>query len=100
MDLKCPGSGEADKNDWDNIDRLSRRDEVKFVIASRVDYEWARDAVRTYDLASKCGQVLFSPVFGAIETKALVEWILADALPVRFQLQLHKFVWPPDARGV
>ncbi|NUM54796.1 MAG: radical SAM protein [Candidatus Hydrogenedentes bacterium] len=100
MDLKCPGSGEADKNDWSNIDRLSARDEVKFVIADRADYEWGRDVVRRYDLAHKCHQVLFSPVFGSVEAKALVEWILADKLPVRFQLQLHKFVWPPDQKGV
>ncbi len=100
MDLKCPGSGEVDKNDWSNIDRLSPRDEVKFVIADRADYEWGRDVVRKHDLASKCNQVLFSPVFGSVDAKALVEWILADNVPVRFQLQLHKFVWPPGAKGV
>jgi len=100
MDLKCPGSGEVDQNDWANIGRLSRRDEVKFVIADRADYEWARSAVRDRDLALKCRQVLFSPVFGSVDPKALVGWILADNLPVRFQLQLHKFVWPPDTKGV
>lgn len=100
MDLKCPGSGEMERNDWSNIDRLSMRDEVKFVIADRADYEWGRDVVRKHDLASRCKQVLFSPVFGSVEAKALVEWILADKLPVRFQLQLHKFVWPPNQKGV
>ncbi|MBM3289715.1 MAG: radical SAM protein [Candidatus Hydrogenedentes bacterium] len=100
MDLKCPGSGEVAKNDWSNIGRLSRRDEVKFVIADRADYDWARGVVREYDLAMKCRQVLFSPVFGSIDAKSLVEWILADDLPVRFQLQLHKFVWAPDTKGV
>lgn len=100
MDLKCPGSGEVEKNDWSNIARLSPRDEVKFVIADRADYEWSRDVVREHDLAARCNQVLFSPVFGSVEPKSLVEWILEDQLPVRFQLQLHKFVWPPDAKGV
>ncbi|MFA6240424.1 MAG: radical SAM protein [Candidatus Hydrogenedentales bacterium] len=100
MDLKCPGSGEVDKNDWSNIDRLSPRDEVKFVIASREDYEWSRDTVRTYNLPTRCGQVLFSPVFGSVVPKDIVDWILEDKLNVRFQLQLHKFVWPPQQRGV
>ncbi|MCC6794364.1 MAG: radical SAM protein [Candidatus Hydrogenedentes bacterium] len=100
MDLKCPGSGEEEKNDWSNIERLSPRDEVKFVIADRADYEWSRDVVRKYDLTARCNEVLFSPVFGPIEPKAMVEWILEDKLPVRFQLQLHKFVWPPDQKGV
>ncbi len=100
MDLKCPGSGEEEKNDWSNIHRLSSRDEVKFVIADRADYEWSRDVVRKYDLAARCNAVLFSPVFGPIEPKTMVEWILEDKLPVRFQLQLHKFVWPPDQKGV
>ena len=100
MDLKCPGSGECDRNDWDNIAKLAPRDEVKCVIADRRDYEWSRDAVRRYDLTSRCAAVLFSPVFGSVEPKALVEWILEDKLDVRFQLQLHKFVWPPDQKGV
>ncbi|MDZ4861143.1 MAG: radical SAM protein [Candidatus Hydrogenedentes bacterium] len=100
MDLKCPGSGEVEQNDWTNIDRLSARDEVKFVIADRADYDWARDVVREYRLSERCHEVLFSPVFGSIDPKALVEWILEDILPVRFQLQLHKFVWPPDQKGV
>ncbi len=100
MDLKCPDSGECDKNDWSNIDVLSHRDEVKFVIASRKDYEWARDTTREHHLSEKCNAVLFSPVFGSIEAKSIVEWILEDSLNVRFQLQQHKFIWPPDEQGV
>lgn len=100
MDLKCPGSGECEKNDWANIALLSPRDEVKFVIADRRDYEWSRETLRRHDLASRCKAALFSPVFGSLEPRALVEWILEDKLAVRFQLQLHKFVWPPDQKGV
>jgi 7-carboxy-7-deazaguanine synthase len=100
MDFKCPSSGEAHRNDWSNVDALTPRDEVKFVIGSREDYEWSRDVLATHGLAQRCKQVLFSLVFGALAPRDLVEWILADALPVRFQLQLHKFVWPPDQRGV
>jgi len=100
MDLKCPGSGEMARNDWDNIARLSARDEVKFVLAGREDYEWARDVVREHQLAARCHAVLFSPVFGAVAPNAIVDWILEDELPVRFQLQMHKFIWPPDAKGV
>ncbi len=100
MDLKCPDSGECDKNHWPNIEALTSSDEVKFVIASRRDYEWARDKTREYDLARRCHSVLFSAVFGAIDAADLVQWILDDKLPVRFQLQLHKFIWPPAARGV
>lgn len=100
MDLKCPGSGEESKNDWNNIAKLSPRDEVKFVIADRADYEWARDKTRELDLPAKVNAVLFSPVFGSQDPQKLVEWILEEGLDVRFQLQLHKFVWPPDAKGV
>jgi 7-carboxy-7-deazaguanine synthase len=100
MDLKCPGSGECDKNDWSNIDALSQHDEVKFVIASRADYEWAAEVVQRYQLADRCNTVLFSPVFGPVEPADIVQWILDDNLPVRFQLQMHKFIWPPDAKGV
>ena len=100
MDLKCPGSGECEGNDWANIDRLSPEDEVKFVLAGRGDYEWSRDVVRKYDLASRCGAVLFSPVMGALEPRSMAEWILEDELSVRLQLQLHKLVWGPEAKGV
>lgn len=101
MDLKCPDSGECAKNDWSNIDRLSgERDEVKFVIASHRDYAWARDTVRHHGLETRCKCVLFSPVFGAVKPRDLAAWILEDGLPVRFQLQLHKLIWAPEAKGV
>jgi len=100
MDLKTPGSGELDKNLWSNIDHLTSRDEVKFVMGSRQDYEWSRDQVQHYDLPSRCRAVLFSPIFGRIDPREIVEWILADKLNVRFQLQMHKFIWRPTQRGV
>jgi 7-carboxy-7-deazaguanine synthase len=101
MDLKCPDSGECARNYWPNLTALRRdRDEVKFVIASQRDYEWSRDVIRTYTLEDKCRAILMSPVFGSIEPRQIVEWILADDLPVRFQLQLHKFIWAPHAKGV
>lgn len=100
MDLKCPGSGMAEKNRWENIPLLTPNDEVKCVLASREDYEWARDHVRTHDLASRVRAVLFSPVFGRIEPRDIVSWILEDRLPVRFQIQMHKVIWDPRATGV
>jgi 7-carboxy-7-deazaguanine synthase len=100
MDLKTPSSGECGRNLWSNIPLLEKRDEVKFVIGSREDYEWSREQTRNHDLANRCGTVLFSPVFGKIESRDIVQWILDDKLPVRFQLQLHKFIWEPKARGV
>src|SRR5256714_1923806 len=100
MDLKTPGSGEVDKNLWSNIEYLAERDEVKFVIGSRDDYEWSRDKVRRFDLPARCHAVLFSPIFGRIDPRQIVEWILTDKLDVRFQLQMHKFIWTPTQRGV
>ncbi len=100
MDLKTPGSGEVDKNLWSNIDHLTPRDEVKFVMGSREDYEWSGDKVHRYNLSSRCHAVLFSPIFGRIDPREIVEWILADKLNVRFQLQMHKFIWSPTQRGV
>jgi len=100
MDLKTPSSGESARNLWSNIEHLTARDEVKCVIGSREDYEWSRGKVRELRLAERCRAVLFSPVFGKIEPRDIVEWIIADELPVRFQLQLHKFIWPPTQRGV
>jgi 7-carboxy-7-deazaguanine synthase len=100
MDLKTPGSGEVDKNLWSNIDHLKAGDEVKFVMGSREDYEWSRDKVQRYDLPSRCRAVLFSPIFGRIDPREIVEWILGDKLNVRFQLQMHKFIWRPTQRGV
>ncbi len=92
MDLKAPGSGEVDKNRWENLDHLNARDEIKIVIASRTDYEWARDLVRSRQLDRRC-PVLFSPAQGQVEPRELAEWILEDGLNVRFQLQLHKLLW-------
>lgn len=100
MDLKTPGSGECARNLFANIPHLTKRDEVKFVIGSREDYEWSRAQVREHDLAARTGCVLFSPIFGRIEPRQIVEWVLEDKLPVRFQLQMHKFIWEPRARGV
>jgi 7-carboxy-7-deazaguanine synthase len=100
MDLKTPGSGEVEKNVWSNIEHLTSRDEVKFVMGSREDYEWSRDKVQRHSLASRCRAVLFSPIFGRIDPREIVEWILADRLDVRFQLQMHKFIWSPTQRGV
>lgn len=100
VDVKCPGSGEADENDWSNLDLLAPHDEVKFVVKDRVDYEFARGAIRRYDLSSRCAAVLMSPVHGALDPRLLSEWMLADRLPARLQLQLHKYIWGPDARGV
>jgi len=100
MDLKCPGSGEAARNLWSNLEHLTARDEVKFVIADRADYEWASDAVRRHSLAARVNAVLMSCAFGRLEPALLAGWILADRLPVRMQLQMHKHVWAPEARGV
>jgi 7-carboxy-7-deazaguanine synthase len=100
MDLKTPGSGEVTKNLWSNIEHLTSSDEVKFVIGSREDYEWSRDKVLEHQLPQRCQTVLFSPIFGRIDPRQIVEWILADRLDVRFQLQMHKFIWTPTQRGV
>ncbi len=99
MDLKCPSSGECEKNDWSNIDRLTNRDEVKFVIGDRGDYEWTKDVMRRYDLSNRC-TVLLSTVFGKIQPVTVTEWMLADRLKARFQLQMHKYIWDPRKRGV
>lgn len=99
LDLKAPDSGEEAANLWENLPRLRATDEVKVVLASRRDYEWAREVVGKYHLGER-GTVLFSPVFGQLDPQQLVAWILEDRLPVRFQLQLHKVVWPPETRGV
>ncbi len=100
MDLKTPGSGEVDKNLWSNIDSLTERDEVKFVIGSREDYDWSYEKVRRFNLTKRCRAALFSPIFGRIDPRQIVEWILADKLDVRFQLQMHKFIWTPTQRTV
>jgi len=100
IDIKCPGSGESGKVHWPNLDRLRSSDELKFVIKDRADYEFARDVVARHDLLARAGAILFSPVHGILDAKALAEWILADRLPVRLQLQAHKYIWSPDTRGV
>ena len=92
VDLKAPGSGESAKNRWANLALLTMRDELKFVIKDRVDYEWARQTITEHRLDAVC-PLLFSPVQGEIDPTALAEWILADRLPARFQLQLHKLLW-------
>ena len=99
LDVKCPGSGMSDRMHWPNLARLTQNDEVKFVLASRSDYEWAREILAQHALATRC-TVLMSPVFGALDPRQLAEWVLADRLPVRLQLQLHKLIWAPDMRGV
>ncbi len=100
VDLKTPSSGEADRNDLRNFESMDARDELKFVIGSREDYDWSRSMLREHRLAERPFALLFSTVYGKLEPRALAEWIIADRLPVRFQLQQHKYVWPPDARGV
>lgn len=100
LDVKCPDSKMDSLNHLDNLTRLRPHDEVKFVLASRTDYDYARAMLRDYNLSSRCAAVLMSCVFGKLEFRTLVEWILADHLDVRFQLQQHKFVWDPHQRGV
>ncbi|HED35144.1 MAG TPA: 7-carboxy-7-deazaguanine synthase QueE [Gammaproteobacteria bacterium] len=92
MDIKTPDSGEASKNCYENIELLSSRDEVKFVLCSRSDYDWANAIIKEYSLVDKC-QVLFSPVHSGLSAQTLADWIIADQLNVRFQLQLHKYLW-------
>jgi 7-carboxy-7-deazaguanine synthase len=99
MDIKAPGSGEAHRMEWRNLDLLKPIDEVKLVIADRRDYEWSRDLVREKTLLDRC-PVLFSPVHGVLDPGELARWILADGLPVRLQVQLHKYLWPGVERGV
>ena len=105
MDLKCPGSGEVERNLWENLDHLKDRDELKFVVADRTDYEWARDVMRERGLGRRpeegtLGAILMSPVWDVLDPSHLADWILQDHLPVRLQTQLHKHIWAPDARGV
>ncbi len=100
MDLKAPGSGESERNRWANIELLRETDEVKFVLADRVDYEWARARIAEHGLEARVGAVLMSCVFGELEPKHLVDWVLEDGLDVRVQLQMHKYIWAPDAVGV
>lgn len=100
MDLKAPGSGESARNRWSNLDHIGAGDELKFVLANRGDYEWMRDVIRARDLSRRTAHLLASTVFGKLATKQLVEWVLADKLTVRVQLQMHKYVWAPESQGV
>ena len=100
IDVKCPGSGEPDRNAWDNLSRLESHDQVKFVITDRIDYEFARDLVRQHGLETRCAALVFSPVHGVLPPARLADWVLADRLPVRLQVQLHKYVWGAQTRGV
>ncbi|HEY6506498.1 MAG TPA: radical SAM protein [Vicinamibacterales bacterium] len=100
LDVKCPGSGEAHRMEWANLDRLRPHDEVKFVIRDRADYDYAVDVVTRHDLTIRAAAVHFSPVHGVMDLRQLSEWVLADRLPVRVQVQLHKYIWDPATRGV
>lgn len=100
LDVKCPGSGESDRVDWSNLGRLRPHDEVKFVIGDRADYEFARSVMDEHALAGRVASIHLSPVHGTMPPKTLSEWVLADRLPVRIQLQLHKYIWDPQTRGV
>jgi 7-carboxy-7-deazaguanine synthase len=100
LDVKCPGSGESGRNDWSNLERLRPHDEVKFVIKDRADYDWARDVLERHGLRQRAAAIHFSPVHGVLGPKTLSEWVLADRLPVRVQLQIHKYIWSPTTRGV
>lgn len=99
LDVKCPGSGMTDKMHWPNVVRLRPQDEAKFVIQDRIDYDWAKSVLARFRVIERC-PVLFSPVFGTLAPRDLAEWVLADRLPVRLQLQIHKHIWAPDMRGV
>ncbi len=100
IDVKCPGSGEAERMCWPNLQQLTATDEVKFVIKDRADFDYACDVIRRFDLPARAGAVLISPVHGVIAAADVAAWLLDSRLPVRLQLQAHKYVWHPDARGV
>jgi len=99
VDFKCPSSGMVKKNLWSIVDDLQSHDEVKFVIGNREDFDWAKDRITEYSLDTIC-TLLFSPTFGDIDPQQIVEWILAENLPVRMQLQMHKMIWSPEEKGV
>jgi 7-carboxy-7-deazaguanine synthase len=98
MDIKCPGSGMHERNRWENIDALKPSDEIKFVLADRADYEWALDMIKNYRLERF--KLLFSPAFGLLQPKVLAEWMVADKVDARLNLQQHKYIWHPRAKGV
>lgn len=100
MDIKCPGSGEESHTEWSNIGRLTPQDQVKFVIKDRGDYEYARGVLARHRLDARCAAVLFSPVHGVLDPAELAAWVLEDRLAVRLQIQVHKYIWGPEVRGV
>ena len=100
LDVKCPGSREAHRNDWSNLERLRPHDEAKFVVADREDYEFARDVITKYRLGTRVAAVHLSPVHGVMDLRRLSEWVLADRLAARVQVQLHKYIWDPGTHGV
>jgi 7-carboxy-7-deazaguanine synthase len=100
LDVKCPGSGEAERNFWPNLERLNSQDEIKFVIKDRIDFDFALGIIEKHRLNERQPHVLFSPVWGAVELKDLADWILQSKIHGRMQLQLHKYIWGPDVKGV
>jgi len=100
MDLKAPGSDESHRNRWENIEHLSSRDEIKIVLADRTDYDWAKDVIVEHGLADRVHAVLLSCVWGELDPKELVRWVLEDRLPVRVQIQMHKVIWDANTQGV
>lgn len=100
VDLKAPGSGESERNRWDNLQHLTERDELKLVLADRADYEWARDVIAREAPDKRVAAVLLSPVHGQLDPQQLVDWTLQDRLPVRVQVQIHKYIWGAEAQGV
>ena len=99
VDFKCPSSKMKEKNMWSILNDIDKKDEIKFVIGDKEDYDWSRSKINRYKLYDKC-QILFSPVYGKIDMKDLCDWVLSDGLKVRLQTQLHKFIWGPDKKGV
>jgi 7-carboxy-7-deazaguanine synthase len=100
LDVKCPGSGESHRNCWENLANVRAHDEVKFVVKDRTDYEFAREVISGRSLSGRVAAIHLSPVHGVLDPRILSEWVIADGLPVRVQLQLHKYIWSPDTRGV
>ncbi len=100
LDVKCPGSGEAERNFWPNLEKLNPHDEIKFVIADRADFDFALEVVNKYNLNQRQPHLLFSPVWGSVDLQDLAEWVLKSKIRARMQLQLHKYIWGPDTKGV
>ena len=99
LDIKCPSSDMADKNLWSNIELIKKNDQIKFVIGNLEDYKWSKNIIKKFNLIERA-EVLFSPVFNVIEPKKIVDWIIKDNLDVRFQMQMHKYIWEHDKKGV